>query len=143
MTPFHHALEVFFDQLQPLGVAFVGSARLAITFGRPPERVAWTWENREGFIQHHSEEAYVSVYASSFGWGKFLVAQFSFQDQYPPPLREWQAFVRLASTLTRILESPQETSDPGIAGVAVPRPHPAPQRSGSAEAPLGDPPARP
>jgi hypothetical protein len=76
------------------------------------------------------------VYISPFGGGKFLIAQFDFQEDYPPPWPPWLAFVRLAATVARILEEPEDRDDSGTAGVGVPRPDPTPLRIRAAAAPL-------
>jgi len=143
MTPLHDLLADFFDRVRPLGVAFVGPPSLSTTFGRPPNYCSSMWEDSKGFLQYHLEESDISVYASSFGWGKYLIAQFLFQAEYPPPQREWLAFVRLASAVMRIIEHPEEAQGSGDAGVAVRRPTPRSPRTRAAEAPLFDHIARP
>jgi hypothetical protein len=139
MTSLRHALESFYDRVRPLGVAFVGPPRLAAGFGRPPATCSWMWEGRDGFLQYHLEESDLSVYVSSFGWGKVLIAQFRFQQDCPPPAEPWLAFVRLASAIARVIDSPDDAEDSGITGVPVPGPHPAPPGGRAAEAPLGVP----
>lgn len=138
MALLQRLLADFFERFTPLGVAFVGPPRLSTTLGRPPGSCSWVWENRDGFVQVHIEEADLSAYVSSFGWGKYLIAQFPFQAEDPPPAREWLAFVRLASAVLRAIEQPEEGQDAGDAGVAVRRPTPGPQRTRSAAVPLPD-----
>ncbi|HJQ40893.1 MAG TPA: hypothetical protein VKB93_27460 [Thermoanaerobaculia bacterium] len=122
MTPLHKLLGKFHDRLAPLGVAFVGSRRFAVSFGIPPTAHAWILEQTKGFTQYHIEHTGVSVYVSSFGWGKFLIAQFAFQEQYPPPAREWTAFVHLASAVTRAMEETERDSGGEEAPVLRPAP---------------------
>lgn len=133
MSPLSHLLESFYTRLEPQGVAFVGSAKLGVSFGRP---VTSRLESSEGFTQHHSENEGLSVYTSSFGWGKLLVAQFDFQEDFPPPTRPWMAFVRLAALIQRYLDNPTDFPEPPGAAVPVLRPSPVgpKPRSLSAEA---------
>jgi hypothetical protein len=137
MTPLYDELEFFFERVRPMGVAFVGSARLAISFGRSPDRISGIWEGQDGFVQYHLEERDASIYVSSFGRGRYLVAQFPFEEDCRLRWHPWLAFVRLASAVARILDPPDETERPGDAGVRVPRPRPSPLRALAAEAPLG------
>lgn len=122
--------------MAPLGVAFAGPPPLAACIGLPATRFLSLGESATGFVQHHSEHLGVSVYVSSFGGGKFLIAQFDFQEDYPPPWPLWLAFVRLAATVARIIEEPNDRDDSGTAGVAVPRPDPTPLRTRAAAVPL-------
>ena len=138
MSPLSYLLESFYLRLEPQGLAFVGSAKFGVSFGRPvPSLHGLT----DGFTQNHSEISGVSVYASSFGWGKFLVAQFEFQEDYPPPTRPWLAFVRLAALTQRYLDNPTDFPEPPGAGVPVLWPYPtAPKpRDLRAEASFGEP----
>jgi hypothetical protein len=61
MARLHHTIGVFYDRVAPLGIAFVGPPRLAVSFGRPPTALAWLLENAEGFVQRHIEDSDVSV----------------------------------------------------------------------------------
>lgn len=135
MNAIHHALEAFYDRVGPLGVALVGAPRLAACVGLPATRFYSFGESANGFIQFHNESG-VSIYISSFGEGNFLIAQFSFQEDYPPPWPPWLAFVRLAATIARILEGRDDRDDSGTIGVAVPRPDPSPLWIRAAAAPL-------
>jgi hypothetical protein len=120
-----HALDEllrrFYVGVEPLGVAFVGSARLACSFGRPCTRFSDIYESARGFVQYHLEYSDISLYVSCFEWDRRLVVQFSFQDEEPPPMRPWLEFVQLAAAVARVLEDPDD-SDDSSAGVAVPRP---------------------
>ncbi len=138
MNSLRHLLETFCERFAPRGVAFVGSSRFAMSLGRPPAACGFICDATAGFSQYHVEDSDMSVYVSSFGWGKFLIAQFPFQEEYPPPAREWLAFVRLAAAVTRAIESPDADEDEGAAGIAVRRPSPTPLRTRTAEAPVND-----
>jgi hypothetical protein len=133
MLALHHALEAFYDRAAPLGVAFVGPPRLAACVGLPATRFLSLGESANGFVQHHIEHFGVSVYISPFGGGKFLIAQFDFQEDYPPPWPPWLAFVRLAATVARLLEEPEDRDDSGRPASAFP--DRIPPRSGFAPPP--------
>jgi hypothetical protein len=137
MTPLHHLLEVFYERYGPQAIAFVGSNRFGTSVGHLSAACASISDATAGSSQYHIEGSNLSIYVSSFGWGKFLIAQFVFQKEYPPPAREWLAFVRLAAAVTLLIETPDE-EDSGAAGVAVLRPRPSPLRTPAAEAPFED-----
>ena len=132
-------LESFYMYEEPRGVAFVGATFADITFGRSPTAHLYSLESIDGIVQLHVEGS-VSVYASSFGRGRWLIVQFPFQDDYPPPLQPWNVFIRLAVDVQRCLDSPADSEGPPSAGVPVLKPlFPAPHsRRTSAEAPFPD-----
>jgi hypothetical protein len=132
-----HLLELFYDRMQPISVAFVGSAKFSAAFGRHVSESGSS--SFEGFFQRHSEDAGVSTYSSYFGFGKTLVVQFDFHDD-APNLREWDAFVRLAALIQRYLDDPIDFLQlpEGGAPVRHPRPSSSPLRQLGAEAPLDD-----
>ncbi|MGZ4809979.1 MAG: hypothetical protein ACXV7D_11695 [Thermoanaerobaculia bacterium] len=137
MNAIVHLLELFYDRMQPISVAFVGSAKFSASFGR---RVTESGSSSfEGSLQWHSEDAGLSTYSSYFGFGKTLVVQFDFHDD-APNLREWNAFVRLAALIQRYLDDPMDFLQlpEGGAPVRQPRPSSPPMRHLSAEAPLED-----
>ncbi len=140
MEPLVSILESFYDREEPRGVAFVGANFADVTFGRSPAPHLSSLQSVDGFVQLHFEHSWVSVYASSFGRGRWLIVEFPFQDEYPPSLRPWNAFVRLAVDVQRCLDSPADSEGPTSAGVPVLRPlFPAPHsRLTTAEAPLPD-----
>ena len=121
VSPLFYLLESFYLRQKPLGVRFTGPSRLEVTFGH---FVSSGLVTTEGFAQCHLEDADVSVYASYFGWGKSLIAQFPFQQDFPPPLRSWLAFVRLAAHVQRYLDNPTDFPDPPGAGVPARHPYP-------------------
>lgn len=123
MNPLVPLLESFYARETPLGVAFVGSARFGASLGRPADSVLPFLSSTSGFTQLHLENQGLSVYASYFGWGKLLVAQFGFQEALPPPMRPWLAFVRLAAAAQRVLENPDDLPEPPVAGVPVLKPN--------------------
>jgi hypothetical protein len=129
-SPILPLLESFYRRLEPRGVAFVGSAKLGVTLGRDPTPLIPHLESQDGSTQLHFEGQCLSVYASYFGWGKILIAQFGFQDDFPPPSRPWFAFARLAGLIQRYLDDPSEWPEPPAAPVREPRPRPdSPQPS--------------
>lgn len=105
MSALRPLLAAFYERYQPLGVAFVGSAKYGVKFGSLPYDAQGLCG---GFTQLHDADHSVSVYASYFGWGKFLIAQFEFQNDDLPPGRPWLAFVRLAAAVQRYLDEPGE-----------------------------------
>jgi hypothetical protein len=134
VNPISELLELFYDRLNPISVAFVGSAKLAASFGL---RVPSAGSSFEGFSQWHSEDAGISAYSSYFGFGKTLIATFEFQND-APNLRVWNAFVRLAALIQRYLDDPDDFLQLPIGGLPVrqPRPNVPPLRRLSAEAPF-------
>ena len=132
-------LESFYDREEPRGVAFVGATFADVTFGRSPEAHRYSLQSIDGSVQLHFEGS-VSVYASSFGRSRWLIVQFPFQDEEPPPFRAWNAFIRLAVDVQRCLDGPADSEGPPSAGVPVLRPlFPAPHsRLTTAEAPIPD-----
>ena len=137
MNAIAHLLALFYDRMQPISVAFVGSAKFGAALGR---RVSESGSSSfEGSCQWHSEDAGVSTYSSSFGFGKTLVVQFDFHDD-APNLREWNAFVRLAALIQRYLDDPIDFMQlpEGGAPVRHPRPSSSPMLQLGAEAPLED-----
>ena len=135
VDPILYLLESFYE-LQPISVAFVGSAKHGAAFGGPLS--AHTSSHFEGFSQWHSDTQGLSVYTSYFGWGKVLVAEFEFQHEYPPPTRQWLAFVRLAALIQHYLDSPTDFPQLPLGGVPVREPKPSGPRPRwlSAEAPF-------
>lgn len=133
-------LESFYMREQPRGVAFVGATFADVTFGQSPAPHLSSLQSIDGFVQLHLEHFCVSAYASSFGRGKLLIVQFPFQDEYPPPLQPWSAFVRLAVDVQRCLDDPTDPERPPSADVPVLKPlFPAPHsRLTTAEAPVRD-----
>jgi hypothetical protein len=131
-SPLFPLLESFYERFEPRGVAFVGSAKFGASFGRSPTSILPRLESAVGFTQLHLEDESVSIYASYFGWG-VLVAQFGFQEDYPPPSRPWLAFVRLAAHIQLYLDNP-DSSEPPAVGVLVRSPHPGPPHVLRAEA---------
>src|SRR5205809_4785554 len=119
-----HLIESFYAREEPRGVAFVGSGRFDMSFGRPASSVLPMLSSTNGFTQLHFEDQWLSVYASYFGWDRLLVAQFGFHEQFPPPARPWNAFVRLAARIQRSLDNPSEFPDPPSAAVPVLKPPP-------------------
>ena len=139
MNPLVPLLESFYVRETPRGVAFVGSNRFDVSFGRPVDSVLASLSSAYGFTQLHLEDQWLSVYASYFGRGTLLVAQFGFQEEYPPPSRPWLAFVRLAAATQRVLDDPDDRPEPPVAGVPVLKPLLGPDlRFRSAHAPLDD-----
>lgn len=124
MSSLFQLLESFYAREQARGVAFVGSGKQDVSFGSPVTSVLPLLSSNYGFTQLHLEDQWLSVYASYFGWGKLLIAQFGFQEDFPPPARPWLAFVRLAALTQRVLENPNEPSGPPGAAVPVLRPDP-------------------
>jgi hypothetical protein len=120
-SPILPLLEWFYDRQEPRGVAFVGSAKFGVTLGRDPTPLVPHLESQDGSTQLHFESHW-SVYASYFGWGKILIAQFSFQEDYPPPSRPWFAFARLAALIQRYMDDPSKWQLPPAAPVREPRP---------------------
>jgi hypothetical protein len=133
-SPLSPLLESFYERFEPRGVAFVGSAKFGVSFGRPATPILPSLESAVGFTQLHLEHSWVSIYASYFGWGRVLVAQFGFQEDFPPPSRPWLAFVRLAARVQLCLDDPSGSSEPPVAGVLVRSPQPGPPHVLRAEA---------
>lgn len=133
-SPLISLLESFYERFEPRGVAFVGSAKFGVSLGRSPMSVLPRLESAVGFTQLHLETECVSIYASHFGWGKVLVAQFGFQEDFPPPSRTWLGFVRLAAHVQLYLDDPSDSSEPPAAGVLVRSPRPGPPHVLRAEA---------
>lgn len=106
---------------EPLGVAFVGAGMLNVCYGRAADEYV---SDFQGFSQLHDAHRGLSVYASNFGWGKQLIAQFAFQEDYPPPARPWLGFVTLAAQVQWVLDHPGD-----FAGFAVLKPLPITPRS--------------
>jgi hypothetical protein len=114
-------LESFYVHEGARGVAFVSPVS-NVTFGRPVDSIMWMVERVEGFLQSHSEKEWVSIYASKVRRETFLIVQFPFQEEYPPPLRPWLAFVRLSFAVYR-----GESGDPWFppgAGAPILQPGP-------------------
>jgi hypothetical protein len=116
-----HILETFHIREEPLGVAFVGPTFADLSFGWPSASILSSMQSVDGFTQLHLESRGISAFASSFGRGKLLIAQFPFEEDDPPPLRPWFAFVRLAMQVQRFLDEP-ESED--LSGASVLRPPP-------------------
>ena len=133
-SPLIPLLESFYERFEPRGVAFVGAAAFDASFGRSPTSFTLALGVGKGFTQLHLEDEWVSVYSSYFGWGKVLVAQFGFQDDFPPPSRPWLAFVRLAVHVQLYLDGWSDSSEPPATGVLVRAPLPSPPHVLRAEA---------
>ena len=131
MTPLFHFLEAFYIREQARGVALL-SPSTDISFGRSATSCLSMIESTDGFVQLHLEHSWVSVYSSKLGRATFLIVQYPFQEEYPPPLRPWLAFVQLSSAVYR--GEYGGTSDPPIAGVPVLRPSPGFPSSGASSA---------
>jgi hypothetical protein len=84
-SPLIPLLESFYERLEPRGVGFVGSATFGASFGRSPTSFTLALGVDKGFMQLHLEDEGLSVYSSNFGSGRVLVAQFGFQEDFPPP----------------------------------------------------------
>jgi hypothetical protein len=128
-------LEIFFLRAAPLGVAFVAEEDAIASFGLPCTRMRSILTSTTGFLQRHIEASSISLYVSAFDHGRYLVAQFPFQESWPPPLRPWLAFVRLAVAIQLDLE-PGELPGPPASSLVVSRPNPIPPKPRFAEASL-------
>jgi hypothetical protein len=128
MTPLYAALERFYFRERALGVAFGGPDSLDLTLGRPSTFLLSSVSSSSGFLQLHLESYGASIYASHFGRGKVLIAQFPFEEHDPPSARPWLAFVRLAAAIAGMLDNPGEPLDPPPTPVHVLRPYPSAPR---------------
>ena len=54
-------LESFYERFEPRGVAFVGSSKFGVSFGRSAASVLPSLESAVGFTQIHLEDAWVSI----------------------------------------------------------------------------------
>lgn len=122
MSPLSYLLGSFYERQEARGVAFIGSARLAVTLGRPV--TSFVSLLGDGFTQLHLEQDWLSVYASYFGGGKFLVAQFDFQEEYSPPIRPWLAFVHVSALVQRYFDDPEAFPGDPTSEVPAVRPDP-------------------
>lgn len=138
MKRLDHILQRFYERIEPLGVAFWSETGLMISFGLHPNRVMDLIRSSDGFFQWHIEAQRISAYVSYFGRHGYLIAQFEFQVEYPPPAKQWLAFARLATVVAGILETPDQDGELPSASVAVPRSNPRSPKDRGAEAPLDE-----
>lgn len=138
MEQLDHALQKFYEHAEPLGLAFWSETDSMVSFGLSANRLTDLIRSSDGFLQWHIEEQGISVYVSAFGRRGYLIAQFEFQPRFPPPLRPWLAFARLAAAVARILETPGRERELPPTLVAVPRPNPRSPKDRGAEAPFDE-----
>lgn|GEM_PF-6255873 len=80
----------------------------------------------DGLTQYQIESWDATVFVSTFGRGRFLIAQFPFDlEIIGAPV----SFMRLASAIQRELEEPSERQPPGDCAVRVPKDPRAPRPS--------------
>jgi len=131
-------LEAFYLRANPLGVAFVTYGSADVSFGRPCSFILLNLGSIDGFSEFHLENWGASVFVSSFGKERFLVAQFPFaaDDSH---METPGSFLRLATAVQRELETPSSSAEPPIDGVTATRPSPQPlPKPRSAEVPFED-----
>lgn len=136
MKQLDYILQRFFERVEPLGVAFWSETSSIISFGLPPNRLIDLVRSLDGFCQWHIESQRISAYVSCFGRRGYLIAQFEFQTEYPPPARQWLAFARLAAVIAGILEKPDRDDELPSASVAVPCSNPQSPKDRGSEASL-------
>jgi len=138
MKQLDQILQRFYERIEPLGVAFWSETSSMISFGLPPNRLMDLIRSSDGFFQWHLEPQRISAYVSCFGRRGYLIAQFEFQTEYPPPARPWLAFARLATIVAGSLETPDQDRELPSASVAVPHSNPRSPKDRGAEAPLDE-----
>ena len=107
----HRLLEDFYFRSKPLGIAFVTSASTGLSFGRPCNFVLPMLGSTEGLTEFHLENWGACVFASNFGRGRFLIAQFPLSPEDSPTGLPG-SFVRLAAAVQQHLENPSGSSEP-------------------------------
>jgi hypothetical protein len=128
-------LEEYYQRRKPLGVAFAQDGEVLFGFGRPCDFALGLLSSSEGLCEVEVAAWDAVVFASSFRWGKRLVAQYALgrDATMGPP----GSFVRLSVAVQHALDHPEESSAPPPTpnSVAAPRrPAGSPRRPLAAEA---------